>query len=122
MVLVYHGKVAGISGIFGGLLTPRPGDLLWRAMFVLGLVLGGAAIFLVEPAAFARDISRSHAAVGLAGVLVGVGTRMGSGCTSGHGICGISRLSARSLVATCTFMLTAAATVLVVNRVLGGAL
>ncbi len=116
------GRLAGISGIMAGLLTPRRGEIAWRALFVAGLVAGGLGVALVAPGAFAFSIDRSAGALVVAGLLVGVGTRLGSGCTSGHGVCGIGRLSPRSMVATLVFMGVGAGTVFVVEHVLGGAL
>jgi uncharacterized membrane protein YedE/YeeE len=110
LLLVLSGRVAGISGIVGGLLGAGE-DRTWRALFVGGLLLGGALAMLVVPGAFAG----APPAIGIAiaaGLLVGVGTKLGSGCTSGHGVCGLSRLSARSLVATLTFIATGAISVL----------
>jgi uncharacterized membrane protein YedE/YeeE len=102
--------VAGISGIVGGLVHPAPGDLGWRALFVGGLLFGGLLAALALPAAFpAARVSWATAA--LAGLLVGVGTRLANGCTSGHGVCGVSRLSLRSIAATATFIATGAVTV-----------
>lgn len=114
-----NGRVAGISGMLGGVLRPQPGEAAWRVLFLGGLLLGGAATAAFLPGAFAPS-PRALGVVAMAGVLVGVGTRIGNGCTSGHGVCGISRLSPRSLVATLTFMATGvlAATVM---RSLGGA-
>lgn len=103
-IMLYLGRIAGISGILGGLLTPTRGDTDWRALFVAGLLVGGAAAFAIAPDAFTIDIDRTPPMIILAGLLVGFGTRLGSGCTSGHGVCGVSRLSPRSLVATATFM------------------
>lgn len=122
ILLLFNGRIAGISGIFGGLLSPTPGDIGWRLMFVIGLVGAGLAAAALIPGAFDYGISRSSVAVIGAGLLVGFGTRLGSGCTSGHGICGVSRFSARSIVATLTFMASGAATVLVINRLMGGTL
>lgn len=122
MLLVFNGRIAGISGIVGGLLRREPGEMGWRAMFFGGLLLGGLVYAWLAPEAFAVEIDRSAGALLVAGVLVGVGTQMGGGCTSGHGICGLSRLSARSLVAVLTFMAAAAATVFVVSHFFGGAL
>jgi len=119
-MLTLNGKVAGISGIFGGLVRPRSGDGAWRGLFLVGLVLGGALSSWVLPGAFGAPVA-SFPAVVLAGLLVGVGTQVGSGCTSGHGVCGVSRGSARSIVATATFMATAFATVFLLRHVLGGA-
>jgi uncharacterized membrane protein YedE/YeeE len=119
MLLLVDGRVAGISGIVGGLLRPRAGDIGWRAAFVLGLV----AAPLVAAALSIGLVPRIDAGIGvlaLAGVAVGIGTRYGAGCTSGHGVCGIARLSPRSLVATATFMAAGFATVFVARHVLGG--
>jgi len=122
LLLVFNGRIAGISGITGQLLHPRAGDMGWRLTFLAGLMGGGAALFALWPAAFDLGVDRSLPAVAVAGLLVGFGTRTGSGCTSGHGICGIARLSPRSVVATLVFMFTGAATVFVVNHFFGGAL
>ncbi len=119
-LLVLNGRIAGISGIVDGLLHPRSPDMPWRAAFVAGLVGTSAVLAAIRPDAFAIDITRSPVTFALAGLLVGVGTRLGSGCTSGHGVCGIGRGSVRSLVATLTFMLTGGLTVFVVGHALGG--
>lgn len=120
MMMLFHGRIAGISGIVGGLLT---GDRsLWRGVFVAGLVAGGALWFMVQPEAFSMQIDRSYGALAAAGVLVGVGTRMGNGCTSGHGVCGIARTSRRSLVATLTFIATGAIAVFIVRTIFGGSI
>ncbi len=118
LLLLFSGRIAGISGIVGGLLKPVRGDLAWRAAFVAGLVMAPMA-WLVFAA-----LPRLHVAAGtptlvVAGLLVGVGTRYGSGCTSGHGVCGISRGSPRSLVATGSFMAAGFVTVFVVRHLLG---
>ena len=121
-LLLMNGKIAGISGIAGGLLSPpAKGDGAWRVAFVIGLLIAGVASVFLAPSAV-TSLSRPTAVVIAAGILVGIGTRIGNGCTSGHGVCGLSRLSGRSLVATMTFMLTAAITVFVSNHLLGGAL
>jgi uncharacterized membrane protein YedE/YeeE len=119
LLLLVNGRIAGISNIVGGLVDGRArGDRAWRGAFFVGLLVGGLALGWVLPSAFAAS-PVAWPAVVAAGLLVGFGTRMGSGCTSGHGICGISRLSARSIVATLTFMATGMATVLVVRHLLG---
>lgn len=110
-----NGRLAGISGIFGGLLRAPQGANTWRWFFVGGLLAGGAAMALLMPQAFPAALPRSLPVIALAGLLVGFGTRLGGGCTSGHGICGNARLAPRSLVATVTFIATGAATVLVVG-------
>jgi hypothetical protein len=120
MLLLFNGRVAGISGIFGGLLIPKPGDVAWRALFLAGVLAGSLVIALLYPTAFPREAARSLPVVAVAGLLVGFGTRLGNGCTSGHGVCGLSRLSARSTVATVVFMTTGVASALLTNHVLGG--
>ncbi|WP_437970060.1 YeeE/YedE thiosulfate transporter family protein [Sorangium sp. So ce260] len=122
LLLLFNGRVAGISGIFGGLLFREPGGAAWRAAFVAGLLLGGLALAAAHPGAFPpAGGGGSLGLVVAAGLLVGLGARLGNGCTSGHGVCGLSRLSVRSLVATMTFMATAAITVYVSHHVLGAA-
>jgi uncharacterized membrane protein YedE/YeeE len=112
MFLLTHGKVAGISGLFGGLLSPSVEDGPVRFAFVAGLVLAGVFARMFAPGLFAvMPSSRPMIVVVIAGLLVGYGTRIGNGCTSGHGVCGLSRFSVRSLIATLTFMATGAITV-----------
>ena len=113
LLLFSHGRIAGISGIVGGLMTRPVGDTDWRWAFIAGLVTAGLVAALFAPGLFSITIVRSPWIVVLAGLLVGVGARMGSGCTSGHGVCGISRLSLRSIVATLVFLVAGVATVLV---------
>jgi uncharacterized membrane protein YedE/YeeE len=119
LLLALNGRVAGISGILGGLVLPARGDVIWRALFTLGLIVGGAAAFSAAPASFDASGAPALGLVAVAGALVGIGTRIGNGCTSGHGVCGISRFAPRSIVATITFMATGALTVVAV-RLLGG--
>ena len=115
---LFNGRIAGISGILGGLLNPKRGDIAWRAAFIAGLLLAPLAY-----SAFASlprlDIAASDTALIVAGLLVGVGTRFGAGCTSGHGVCGVARLSPRSLAATGIFMVAGFVTVYVLRHVLG---
>lgn len=118
VLLLVDGRIAGVSGIVGGLLRPRAGDVGWRMAFVLGLVAAPFAAALAGQSLVPR-IDASLGAVALAGVAVGVGTRYGAGCTSGHGICGIARLSPRSIVATATFMAAGFVTVFVVRHLIG---
>lgn len=118
MFALVNGRIAGISGIVGGLIRPSYPDLAWRAAFVLGLVLA-PVIYSRAAALPAIAIDADYATIIVAGVLVGVGTRYGAGCTSGHGVCGVSRLSPRSLVATVLFMAAGFATVFVVRHVAG---
>ncbi len=120
LLLLGNGKLAGISGIVAGAMRPIEGRG-WRVLFLAGLLLGGMAITLFQPAAIGTT-SRPLALLAVAGLLVGFGTRLGGGCTSGHGVCGLSRLSKRSLVATLTFMLTAGLTVFAVHQLSGGTL
>ena len=122
MMMLLNGRIAGISGILRGVLDPERGDFAWRAAFVVGLLMTGAALLWLRPETFPTELPRSPGALALAGVLVGFGTRLGSGCTSGHGVCGMSRLSPRSIVATLTFMVTGAIAVAVVRHAFGGAL
>lgn len=105
-LLITTGRVAGISGIIGDLTHGFRSDSSWRISFLLGLLSGGAVLVNAFPQSFAAPDGRSLTMVAVAGVLVGYGTRLGSGCTSGHGVCGLSRLSPRSLVATLSFMAT----------------
>ncbi|HEX6155946.1 MAG TPA: YeeE/YedE family protein [Burkholderiales bacterium] len=115
MLVLLNGRVAGVSGIVGGLLVPRAGDIGWRLAFVGGLLVAPAAMafYAVSP-----RIDAGFGTLALAGLLVGAGTSYGSGCTSGHGVCGLSRLSPRSLVATAAFMAAGIATVLVTRHFL----
>ncbi|AMO95269.1 sulfur transport family protein [Collimonas fungivorans] len=103
MFVLLNGRIAGISGILGGLLQPAPGDASWRAAFILGLV-GSPLVYALFATLPAVQIDAGFGALTAAGLLVGIGTRYGSGCTSGHGVCGLSRLSPRSLAATVVFM------------------
>lgn len=117
------GRVAGVSGIAGGLLAPAgAGDRAWRLLFLAGLVAGGLIVAAVEPSRLAWTVPRTWPALVVAGVLVGVGTSLANGCTSGHGVCGVGRLSPRSIVATAVFTLTGVLTVAVVRHVFGGRL
>jgi uncharacterized membrane protein YedE/YeeE len=119
MFALLNGRIAGISGILGGLLHPLKGDIAWRAVFVLGLV-AAPALYWLFTAHTEPTIDAGWAALVVAGLLVGIGTRYGSGCTSGHGVCGLSRLSPRSLVATLAFMGAGFATVFVIRHLLVG--
>ena len=121
-MLLLDGKIAGISGILGGVLKPVKGDTLWRICFLAGLFAGGLLLRILLPGAFDFGLIRPFPILIIAGLLVGFGTRLGSGCTSGHGVCGVSRLSPRSLVATGTFIATGAIVVYLVNHLMGNAL
>jgi len=119
MLLLLRGRVAGISGIVAGVVRPGRGDGHWRALFVAGLVAGGLVARLVDPGAIGAMVAPLPV-LALAGLLVGFGTRLAGGCTSGHGVCGVSRLSPRSIVATGTFMAVAGVVVFFVRHGAGG--
>lgn len=119
IMLIFNGKILGISGILGGSFQKSIDKKSWRYFFLAGLLCGGLVLHAYAPSVFAFTLSRSPYALVVAGLLVGYGTRLGSGCTSGHGICGISRLSARSLMAVLTFIALGATTVFVINHLLG---
>lgn len=121
LMMLLNGRIAGVSGIAGGLLTPVAGDWGWRLAFVLGLI-GGPLAYMALGGQL-PDIQfpvSSPAGLIAAGLAVGFGTRLGGGCTSGHGVCGVSRLSVRSLVATGAFMFTGFTTVYVIRNLMGG--
>jgi uncharacterized protein len=118
MFALLNGRIAGISGVLGGLLRPQRGDVAWRVAFVLGLVAAPLA-YSVASALPPLQIDANYGALVVAGMLVGIGTRYGAGCTSGHGVCGLSRLSPRSLVATAAFMGAGFITVFVLRHLLG---
>jgi uncharacterized membrane protein YedE/YeeE len=120
LLMLLTGRIAGISGIFGGLLAPGANDRGWRLAFIAGLILAPLVSGLAGYPMAPPQLPESWGVIIAAGLLVGFGTRLGSGCTSGHGICGISRRSARSLVATALFVATAVAVVAVSRHVLGG--
>lgn len=122
LLYLLHGRIAGISGILGGAVMNDTPDREWRVAFVVGLLLAGVALRLLSPGALpVGGTGTPLPLLVVAGLVVGFGTRMGNGCTSGHGVCGLGRGSARSLSATLTFMGVAAAVVFVVRHVLGGA-
>lgn len=118
--ILMNGRVLGISGILGGLLPPRAGDSSWRIAFLLGIFSAPLAYGWLAPDGFtqAPRIDAGYGLLVIAGLLVGLGTRYGSGCTSGHGVCGLARLSPRSLVATLTFMATGFVVVYVIRHML----
>ena len=118
MFVLLNGRIAGISGVIGGLFKPVTGDVAWRAAFVGGLI-GAPLVYAVFAALPLPRIDASFGALIGAGLLVGVGTRYGSGCTSGHGVCGLARLSPRSLVATAAFMGAGFVTVFVTRHLFG---
>ena len=110
LLLWLNGRVAGVSGILNGMVFPRSGDVAWRGAFLAGLVVAGGLYMAFVPGAPVPRADLPRGGLLLAGLLVGFGTRMGNGCTSGHGVCGLGRLSMRSLAAVLTFMGTAIAT------------
>jgi hypothetical protein len=118
MLVFMNGRIAGISGIVGGLFRPAPGDVAWRLAFVAGLI-AAPLLYAIVAALPPVVIEASYPTLIVAGVLVGIGTRYGAGCTSGHGVCGVSRLSPRSIVATLSFMAAGFATVFVARHFIG---
>ena len=119
VMLLCNGKIAGVSGITKGLFHIRQNDWAWRIAFVGGLIAGGLVFYFAKPSVFEIVTDRSLPILALAGFLVGVGTVMGNGCTSGHGVCGVSRLSPRSIVATITFIATGMVSVFLYNLIGG---
>lgn len=117
ILLMFNGRIAGISGILGSLLTTRGADLPWRIAFIGGLILAPVLWLMAGPLP-AIEINAGYPVLICAGLLVGIGTRYGSGCTSGHGVCGLSRFSPRSLVATLSFMAAGFITVYIVRHII----
>ncbi len=118
LLLLLNGRISGISDIVGGLVTPKSSNAGWRVVFVAGLLLGASIYMLVTGAAFAVTMQASLPVLVMAGLLVGFGTRLGSGCTSGHGVCGVARLSGRSIAATAMFVGVAMLTVFLTRHVI----
>jgi uncharacterized membrane protein YedE/YeeE len=119
ILLLANGRIAGISGIFEGLLKPKAGEYLWRLLFVAGLMIGGFVMSVLVPERFDLLTNRTIGMIALGGLLVGLGVTVGCGCTSGHGICGISRFSRRSLVSVPIFIATGAVVVWLMNIYMG---
>jgi uncharacterized membrane protein YedE/YeeE len=119
LLMLFNGRIAGISGIADGLINPRIDDRLWRLAFIVGLIAAPLAAALVGHAVPMPQMPASYAVIAVAGLLVGFGTRLGNGCTSGHGICGIARLSPRSIIATLVFMAAAIVVVALMRHVIG---
>lgn len=117
LLLWLNGRIAGVSGMLNGVLMPKRGDVAWRVLFLLGLIAGGGVYLALVPGAYTPRADFPARALVVAGLLVGFGTRMGNGCTSGHGVCGLGRLSTRSLAAVLTFMTTAIATTFLIRHV-----
>lgn len=122
LMLLFNGRVTGISGIIASSLTRPTSEGVWRWMFLGGLLAGGVFMYFVRPDLFANVSGRSSTSIIIAGLLVGYGTVMGSGCTSGHGVCGMSRFSVRSFIATLTFMLFGFLTVQAMRYFVGGSI
>jgi uncharacterized membrane protein YedE/YeeE len=120
LLMAFTGRIAGISGIFAGLINPQTTDRAWRAAFIGGLVAAPLAAAVIGHTVPTPRMPGSYITVVIGGLLVGYGTRLGSGCTSGHGICGIARLSPRSIVATGVFMMAAIIVVALTHHVFGG--
>ncbi len=120
MLLMLSGRLAGISGILAGLLPPKRGDMDWRILFIGGLLLGTFIYQVFAADAYEVSFSLGWPAIVLGGLLTGIGTRVSGGCTSGHGVCGLGRLSPRSGAATLTFIVAGGLTVYVVRHVVGG--
>ena len=122
VMIVFNGRIAGVSGVLGGLMFDgNSSDRRWRSMFLGGMVLGAVLLTTLVTSLPASRLQTGWLGMAIAGLVVGYGTRMGSGCTSGHGVCGIARLSTRSIIATITFMTFGALTVFVIRHLLGAA-
>ena len=119
-LLLANGRIAGISGITAGVLHPKEGNTLWRVMFISGMLFGALLILWFHPVSMDIRIDVSNAALLLGGFLVGIGARIGNGCTSGHGVCGVGRLAPRSIVASITFFGLAVLTSYLIRHVIGG--
>lgn len=119
-LLYVNGRIAGISGIAAGVLRPRKGNTAWRVVFIAGMLAGAGLIRWLHPESLAIRIDVSNALVLLGGFLVGIGTRIGNGCTSGHGVCGVGRLAPRSIVASAVFFILAVVTTYLIRHAIGG--
>ena len=120
LMLIFNGRVTGISGIVAGVLKPIKNDISWRMAFILGLIFGGIVLKILKPDVFVLAANVSNVDYIIAGILVGFGTLLGNGCTSGHGVCGISQLSLRSILATMTFIGFGVLSVLLFKMLRGG--
>lgn len=118
IMLIATGRIAGLSGVFAGFIAGRRGDWAWRAWFIAGMMITGAGFAIARPETFDHGARIPLWAVALAGAIVGVGTRASNGCTSGHGLCGMSRLSKRSIIATIVFFAVGVATATVSGELL----
>lgn len=119
MLMAFHGRIAGMTGILGGAIPPFPSDWHWRVAFLIGAI-GAPAIFVALGGSIPLAAPVSTTALIVGGLIVGIGVSFGSGCTSGHGVCGMARLSPRSITATVVFMITTFITVYTVRHILGG--
>ena len=119
LMLLFKGRITGISGMIGALLKPVENDWQWRLLFLLGMITGASLFHFIGIASFVPRSGFPLWLLALGGLCVGFGTRMGSGCTSGHGICGIARLSKRSMIATTVFMLSGVITVFIIRQLIG---
>ncbi len=119
IMLLFNGRVTGISGMLSELFYPKPGEWLWRLVFLLGMMAGAGLFVFISPDSFTARTDFPMGLLIAGGFLVGFGTKMGNGCTSGHGICGIARLSPRSLIATMTFMISGGVTVFIIRHLIG---
>ena len=120
LLMAFHGRIAGMTGILSGVLPPQVTDWRWRAAFLAGSIIAPLLYVLVFRTSIEFSVPVSDTALIIGGVLVGIGVTYGNGCTSGHGVCGIARLSQRSIIATITFMLAAFVTVFILRHVMGG--
>ena len=120
LLMLFNGRIAGVSGIADGLVNPHTDDRLWRLSFIVGLIAAPLVAALVGHAVLMPHMPGNYAVIVAAGLLVGFGTRLGNGCTSGHGICGVARLSPRSITATGVFMIAAIIVVAVMRHLIGG--
>lgn len=120
LLMLFNGRIAGITGIAGGLIDPTGTDRFWRVAFLAGLIAAPLSAMLIGYAVPVPQMPASMITVAVAGLLVGFGTRLSNGCTSGHGICGVARLSTRSITATAVFMAAAIVVVALTRHVIGG--
>lgn len=119
-MMLFNGRIAGVSGIFKGMLQFNKSDFSWRAAFVLGMILTGLVMGFINPGYAVVEINRSLVAYGVAGLLIGLGAGLANGCTSGHGVCGVGRLSNRSVTVTMAFTVSGIMTVWAINTIFGG--
>ena len=119
-LMLFNGRIAGIAGIVKGALRPEKGNFMWRVTFIMGMILSGVLLERLYPQLYRMEIDRSIWAYAVAGLLIGIGTELANGCTSGHGVCGVGRLSNRSVTITMSFTLSGIIVVWVINTLLGG--